>query len=98
MYASDMCNNLYVRHKLCDAHDRRITINKIEETYAKPVKTGQSDLTNRTIRFCQAKPIKLEHLVYKTRTSDFSRLSILIRKQSSLYLRHSKIRICIKLT
>jgi hypothetical protein len=46
MYAFDMSNNWVWEHELCDAHDRRITINKIEETYAKSAKTGQSTGTS----------------------------------------------------
>jgi hypothetical protein len=72
MYASEVCNKSVCEHELRDAHNSRITTNKIGEIYAKSVKIGQSGLTNRIIRFCQAKPIKLEHPVYKTRTSDFS--------------------------
>jgi hypothetical protein len=67
-----ICATICVReHELCDAHDGRITTNKIGETYAKSVKTGQSGLINWIIQFCQAKPIKPEHPVYKTETSSF---------------------------
>jgi hypothetical protein len=38
MYASDMSNNWVSEHELCDPHGRRITTNKIAETYAKSVK------------------------------------------------------------
>jgi hypothetical protein len=71
MYASDMCNNFERKQVLRDAQKKRITTNKIGETYAKSVKIGQSCLTNQTIQFCQAKPIKPEHPVYKTRTFGF---------------------------
>jgi hypothetical protein len=49
MYASDMSNNWVSEHELCDPHGRRITTNKIAETYAKSAKTGQSSLANQTI-------------------------------------------------
>jgi hypothetical protein len=62
-----ICATICVReHELCDAYDRRITINKIEETYAKSIKTGQSGLANQTIQFCQAKPLKPKHPIYKS--------------------------------
>jgi hypothetical protein len=38
-------------HVLRDARVKRITTNKIKETYAKAVKTEQSYLENRNIRF-----------------------------------------------
>jgi hypothetical protein len=59
IYASDMCNNFERKQVLRDAHDKRIITSKIGETYAKSAKT-QYGLANRTIWFCQAKPIKLE--------------------------------------
>jgi hypothetical protein len=71
-------------HVICDAHNGRITTNKIRVTYTESAKTGQFDLVNQTIRFCQAKPTKPEHPIYKTGTSDFSKLSILIRKHAIL--------------
>jgi hypothetical protein len=78
---------------------------KFGETYAKSVKTKQSGLENRIIRFgkpnhpvLSAKPQKPEHPVSKTRTSDFSKLNILIRKHTPMISRHSHINICINRT
>jgi hypothetical protein len=58
-------------HVIRDAHNGRITINKIRVTHTKSAKTRQFDLVNQTIRFCQAKPTKPEHPIYKTGTSMF---------------------------
>jgi hypothetical protein len=88
--ASDRCNKCVCEHVLHDAHDKRFTIIKIGEIYALSAKTEQSSLANRTIQFCQAKPPKLEHPIYKTGTSDFSRHSIVTRQHSSLNFRHLK--------
>jgi hypothetical protein len=84
IYTSDKCNNFvcvniyYVMH--ITGGSQQI---KFRETYAKSTKTRQSSLANRTIQFCQARPTKPEHPVYKTGTSGFSRLNILIRKNTS---------------
>jgi hypothetical protein len=72
IYASDMCNNFVCEHELRDAHDRRITTNRLEKHM-----------------LSLAKPVKLEHPVYKTGTFGFFRLSILTRTHSSLHFRHS---------
>jgi hypothetical protein len=37
----------------CDAYDTRTMIIKVGETYVMSTKTGQSNLENRNIRFCQ---------------------------------------------
>jgi hypothetical protein len=65
-YEQPMCVSEYV---LRDAHDRRITTNKIVQTYTESAKIGQSGLKNRTIQFG-----KLDHPILlgktnKTRTS-----------------------------
>jgi hypothetical protein len=85
---------------------------KFREIYAKSVKTGQSDLRNRIIQFqnrtvrfgkpdhpiLSAKPQKPKHLIFKTGTSSFSRLNILIRKHTPMISLHSHIHICINRT
>jgi hypothetical protein len=53
MYAFEECNKSMCKHVICDAHNKRIITNKIRETYAMSIKTGQSGLGNRIIRFCQ---------------------------------------------
>jgi hypothetical protein len=98
MYASEVWNKSVCEHELCDAHDRRITTNKIWRNICHVYQ-------NRTVRFgklnhsvLSAKPQKPEYPVSKTRTSGFSRLSVLTRKHTPMISRHSHIHICINRT
>jgi hypothetical protein len=89
-----VCVNInYVMHMRVESQQIRLEKHMLSLPKSdSPVwQTGPSD-------FHQAKPIKPKHPIYKTGTFGFSRLSILTRKHSSLYFRHSKIHICIKLT
>jgi hypothetical protein len=85
---SDKCNNFVCVNMYYVMHMTRGPQKlKFGETYAKSVKTEQSDLGNRIIWFCQQN--------HKSWNIHFFRLNILIRKHTPMISRHSNIHICI---